>query len=198
MHVEIHYLPSLEYVSLLVRSPKICFEVEENFPKQTFRNRALILGANGVERLTVPVVHFSGEKTKTKDIQVDYSQNWIKQHTGAIQAAYGNAPFYEYFEPYLQQIFAKKSKFLVDLNIDLLRFVYRILDQPLDCEKTVEFGQFEGMSYWDQVSAKKEWTNRSILINRPYRQCFGADFVPNLSVLDLLMNHGKESLAFLK
>lgn len=198
MHVEIHYLPSLEYISLLVQSPKICFEVEENFPKQTFRNRALILGANGVERLSVPVVHLSGEKTKTKDIQIDYSQNWIKQHTGAIQAAYGNAPFYEYFEPYLQQIFAKKSKFLVDLNIDLLRFVFRILDQTFDFEKTVEFGQFDGASYWDQVSAKKDWTNRSILINRPYRQCFGTEFVPNLSILDLLMNHGKESLVFLK
>lgn len=198
MHVEIHYLPSLEYLTLLVQSPKICFEVEENFPKQTFRNRALILGANGVERLTVPVVHFSGVKTKTKDIQIDYSQNWIKQHAGAIQAAYGNAPFYEYFEPYLNQIFAKKSKFLVDLNIDLLRFVYRILDQTFDYEKTVEFGQFEGESYWDQVSAKEDWTNRSILLNRPYRQCFGTEFVPNLSILDLLMNHGKESLAFLK
>jgi hypothetical protein len=198
MHIEIHYLPSLEYMTILLQNPSLLFEVEENFPKQTYRNRCLILGANGVERLSVPIVHLSGEKTKTKDTKIDYSQNWIKQHQGAIRAAYGNAPYYEYFEPYLSQIFAKKRFFLVDLNIDLLSFVYRILDVPLVYKNTNEFGVFEGLSEYDQISAKKDWQERSIYQNRSYRQCFGQEFVPNLSILDLLMNHGKESLNFLK
>jgi hypothetical protein len=185
-------------MTVLLQHPAILFEVEENFPKQTYRNRCLILGANGVERLTVPVIHASGLKTKTKDTKIDYSQNWVKQHQGAIQAAYGNAPYYEYFEPYLHQIFVKKRFFLVDLNIDLLSFVYRILDVPLIHEKTQEFGVYEGASKYDQISAKKEWTTRSIYQCRSYRQCFGMEFVPNLSILDLLMNHGKESLTFLR
>lgn len=198
MHIETHYLPSLEYMTVLLQQPSLLFEVEENFPKQTYRNRCLILGANGVERLTVPVIHTSGEKTKTKDTRIDYTQNWMKQHQGAIQAAYGNAPYYEYFEPYLRQIFAKKRFFLVDLNIDLLSFVYRILDVPLVFEKTQEFGVYDGDSEYDQISAKKDWTTRSFYQNKSYRQCFGAEFVSNLSILDLLMNHGKESLTFLK
>jgi hypothetical protein len=198
MHIETHYLPSLEYMSLLLQHPALLFEVEENFPKQTYRNRCLILGANGVERLTVPVIHISGQKTKTKDTKIDYSQNWVKQHQGAFQAAYGNAPYYEYFEPYLSQIFAKKRFFLVDLNIDLLSFVYRILEVPLVYEKTQEFGVYEGLSEYDRISAKKDWQNRSIYQNRAYRQCFGHEFIPNLSILDLLMNHGKESLIFLR
>lgn len=198
MHIETHYLPSLEYMTVLLQQPSVLFEVEENFPKQTYRNRCMILGANGVERLTVPVIHTSGEKTKTKDTKIDYSQNWMKQHQGAIQAAYGNAPYYEYFEPYLRQIFAKKRFFLVDLNIDLLGFVYRILDTPLVFEKTQEFGVFEGVSAYDQLSAKKNWTERPFYTNRSYRQCFGTEFVPNLSIIDVLMNHGKESLTFLK
>ncbi len=185
-------------MTILLQNPSLLFEVEENFPKQTYRNRCLILGANGVERLSVPVVHLSGEKTKTKDTKIDYSQNWIKQHQGAIRAAYGNAPYFEYFEPYLNQIFAKKRFFLVDLNIDLLSFVYRILDVPLVYKNTNEFGVFEGLSEYDQISAKKDWQERSIYQNRSYRQCFGQEFVPNLSILDLLMNHGKESLNFLK
>ena len=198
MHIEIHYLPSLEYMTILLQNPSLLFEVEENFPKQTYRNRCLILGANGVERLSVPVIHLSGEKNKTKDTKIDYSQNWVKQHQGAIQAAYGNAPYYEYFEPYLSQIFAKKRFFLVDLNIDLLSFVYRILEVPLVYEKTQEFGVYEGLSEYDQISAKKDWQERSIYPDRAYRQCFGHEFVPNLSILDLLMNHGKESLIFLR
>lgn len=198
MHIETHYLPSLEYMSVLIQNPALTFEVEENFPKQTYRNRCLILGANGVERLTVPVIHTSGVKTKTKDIKIDYSQNWVKQHQGAIQAAYGNAPYYEFFEPYLSQIFAKKRFFLVDLNIELLSFVYRILDEPLVYDKTEEFGEFTGISCFDQLSAKKDWSERSFYQSRAYRQCFGDEFVPNLSIIDLLMNHGKESLIYLK
>ena len=197
MHIETHYLPSLEYMSLLLQHTSLLFEVEENFPKQTYRNRCLILGANGVERLTVPVIHTSGQKTKTKDTKIDYSQNWVKQHQGAFQAAYGNAPYYEYFEPYLDQIFAKKRFFLVDLNIDLLSFVYRILDVPLIYEKTQEFGVNNETSEYDQISAKKDWTTRPIYQSRSYRQRFGTEFLTNLSILDLLMNHGKESLTFL-
>jgi hypothetical protein len=198
MHIELHYLPSLEYMSLLLQNPDLVFEVEENFPKQTYRNRCLILGANGVERLTIPVVHVSGQKIKAKDIQIDYSQNWMKQHLGAIQAAYGNAPYYEYFEPYLSQIFARKRNFLVDLNIELLTFVYRILDAPFEYDKTEVFGEFDDKSYFNEINAKKDWTERLIYFNRSYRQCFGSEFVPNLSIIDLLMNHGKESLTFLK
>lgn len=198
MHIEIHYLPSLEYMTILLQNPSLLFEVEENFPKQTYRNRCLIVGANGVERLSVPVVHSSGEKIKMKDTKIDYTQNWVKQHQGALQAAYGNAPFYEYFEPYLRQIFARKRFFLVDLNIDLLSLVYRILDVPLVFEKTQEFGVFEGSSKYDQISAKKDWQDRSFYQIQEYRQCFGKEFIPNLSIIDLLMNHGKESLHFLK
>ena len=79
-----------------------------------------------------------------------------------------------------------------------MSFVYRILDVSLVYEKTQEFGVYTGDSKYDQISAKKEWTTRSIYQNRSYRQCFGTEFVPNLSILDLLMNHGKESLTFLK
>ena len=79
-----------------------------------------------------------------------------------------------------------------------MSFAYRILDVPLVYDKTEEFGVHSESSEYDTISAKKDWTTRSIYQNRSYRQCFGTEFVPNLSILDLLMNHGKESLTFLK
>jgi hypothetical protein len=57
MHIEIHYLPSIEYMALIYAASEVQFEVYENFPKQTFRNRTRILGANGVETLTIPIKH---------------------------------------------------------------------------------------------------------------------------------------------
>ena len=111
MHIEIQYLPCLEYVSLLIHSNHVEFKVMENFPKQTFRNRTYLLGANGIECLTVPTIHISGQKVLTKDIRIDYFQDWERRHMGAIRAGYGKAPFFEYFEPYISDIFAKKINF---------------------------------------------------------------------------------------
>jgi len=193
MHIEIHYLPSIEYMALAYADSGIQFEVFEHFPKQTFRNRTRILGANGIETLTVPIVHRHGSKQLTKDVQVDYSQDWIRRHQGAIQAAYGNAPFYEHFEPFIQQIFAKKSKFLVDLNIHYFNFLTKVLGKTLPHSFTEEFLNQGGVSKWNQLHAKENWDNRLNYKNTPYRQCFGSTFEPNLSVLDLVMNHGNES-----
>jgi hypothetical protein len=193
MHLEIHYLPCLEYMSLLVHSSHVDFEVMENFPKQTYRNRTYLLGANGVECLTVPTLHLSEKKILMKDIQIDYQQDWQRRHLGAIQAGYGKAPFYEYFEPDIRDIFAKKNKFLVDLNIDLIRLIMKILNADLSYSFTDQFHSKSSLSYWNQIKAKQDWHLRSNVKVIPYRQCFGDSFVPNLSILDLLMNHGRES-----
>ena len=193
MHIEIHYLPCLEYVSLLIHSNHVEFEVMENFPKQTFRNRTYLLGANGMECLTVPTIHISGQKVLTKDIRIDYFQDWERRHMGAIRAGYGKAPFFEYFEPYISDIFAKKNKFLVDLNIDFIQLIMKILNVDFTYTLTDQFCSTITLSHWNQINAKQDWQLRTNFNSIPYRQCFGESFVPNLSILDLLMNHGKES-----
>ena len=71
MHIDIHYLPSLEYCSLIFSEATIEFEVFENFPKQTYRNRSYILGANGVELLSIPIIQGEIGKQLTKDVQID-------------------------------------------------------------------------------------------------------------------------------
>lgn len=193
MHIEIQYLPCLEYVSLLVHSNHVKFEVMENFPKQTFRNRTYLLGANGMEYLTVPTLHVSGQKALTKDIKIDYFQDWQRRHMGAIRAGYGKSPFFEHFEPYITDIFAKKNKFLVDLNIDFIQLIMKILNVEFSYTFTDQFCSTNVLSYWNQINAKQDWQLRTNFKSIPYRQCFGDSFVPNLSILDLLMNHGKES-----
>lgn len=193
MRIEIHYLPSIEYMALVYAASEVQFEVFENFPKQTFRNRTRILGANGIETLTVPILHASGGKQLTKDVQIDYGQDWIRRHKGAIKAAYGNAPFYEHFEPFIQQIFAKKTKYLVDLNIHYFTFLTKVLGKTIPHSLTDTFAQDAVDSRWNQLLAKESWEERSNYKVIPYRQCFGDHFEPNLSVLDLVMNHGNES-----
>ena len=198
MHIDIQYLPSLEYCALVFAEPHIQFEVFENFPKQTYRNRSYILGANGIELLSIPIVQSSEGKQFTKDVQIDYSQDWVRRHKGAIQAAYGKSPFFEHVEPFIDQIFAKKSKFLVDLNIQFLNTIARFLQKKPQFSFTESFIESDENSYWNVIDSKKEFTNRDIYVPVAYRQCFGTEFVPNLSVLDLIMNYGIESREILQ
>ena len=193
MHIDIHYLPSVEYCALLFSQPSILFEVNENFPKQTYRNRSYILGANGIELLSIPVINSASGKQLTKDVQIDYSQDWIRRHRGAMQAAYGKAPYFEHVYPFIEQIFAKKSKFLVDLNIQFLNVIARFLQKKPAFSFTESFQSGCEGSYWNVIDSKKEYSSRNIYVPVAYRQCFGTEFVANLSVLDLIMNYGIES-----
>jgi hypothetical protein len=192
MHIELHYLPSIEYFTLINLSSKIEFEIQENFIKQSYRNRTQILGANGIEVLTVPITHTSGQKQLTKDVKIDYSQDWMRRHIGGIRAAYGKAAYFEYFEPLILNIYAKKNIFLVDLNIDFLNLICKISGTTLNFSFTKSFKDSELGSYYDLISPKQDWVHRGFYVKYPYRQCFGNEFIPNLSVLDVLMNHGRE------
>jgi len=193
MHIEIHYLPSIQYISLLLKQEKVCFEVFENYPKQTYRNRAKILTANGVENIIVPTMHQSGHKIFTKDVRIDYSQNWQKQHLGALQAAYGKSAFYEYFMPLFLDVYQKKSKFLLDLNIDLLLTIFKIIGKRVDFCYSDTF-ESDGANWFNRITPKKE-----LIVKHKfnYRQCFGTEFVGDLSVIDLLMNEGRDAVSIL-
>jgi len=194
MHIELHYLPSIEYISLILQKEEIIFEIFENFPKQTFRNRCEILTSNGKLTLIIPQVHQHGIKTLTKDIQIDYSQNWQKQHLGAFQAAYGKSAYYEYFAPYLWNIFSKKQKFLVDLNIELLELIFKFLGSSCQFKFSSDFESKDSI-YYNLIHPKVQKINVS---DYSYQQCFGMEFVESLSVVDLVMNRGRDSLSILK
>ena len=97
-----------------------------------------------------------------KDVQIDYSQDWIRRHRGAIQAAYGKAPFFEHVEPFIEQIFAKKSKFLVDLNIQFLNTIARFLQKKPQFILTDSFQEMPSMSYWNVITPKVDFNSRDI------------------------------------
>ncbi|MEY2793884.1 MAG: hypothetical protein RJA76_1876 [Bacteroidota bacterium] len=190
MHIEIHYLPSIEYISLLNRSNGIIFEQFDSFTKQTYRNRCTILTANGVQNLVVPIQHGSGQKIQVKDIQIDYSQGWQRQHIGAIQSSYGKSAYFEHFAPLFFDVYQKKSKYLLDLNIEFIDLVNKILGLNFTYNLSNDFLSEQSI-YFNLISPKKVLKLKN---KYQYRQCFGSEFVGGLSVLDLLMNCGREGI----
>lgn len=200
MKLEIHYLPSIEYFSILYNfSGEIEFEVNENYSKQSYRNRSRILTANGPFDLIVPIIHNNGRKQLMKDVKINYEENWLKQHLGAISAAYSKSAFFDYFFPEILDIYNKKIKFLSELNIEFIELFGRLLGTPIIFQLTEDFELSQDDKFYNIIHPKRpeNWTNGKIVGDYHYFQCFGNEFSPNLSILDLLMNQGRDSLKIL-
>ena len=122
-----YFSPISQYMAI-ANADEVMFEVEDNFQKQTYRNRCYIYGPNGKQLLNIPVKHLSGaHKKKSKDTRIDYSAPWQIQHLKSLKIAYRNSPFYEFYEDDLAPILSKKHTFLLDLNIDTYLFITCLL-----------------------------------------------------------------------
>jgi hypothetical protein len=193
------YFPSISHFVAMAQSEEITFEIEDNFQKQTNRNRTYIYSPNGIQLLNIPVKHSKLSHQKTKDIQIENDFDWQKQHFKSLEAAYRSSPFFEYFEDDIRPIFEKKHNFLLDLNFETFDFITKSMRFKLDYKTTVE--------YLHEVDANKV-TDFRFLANgkkdtsefESYTQVFDDKygFINNLSVLDLLFNEGKFALDYLK
>lgn len=193
------YFPSISHFAALAQSENTVFEIEDNFQKQTNRNRTYIYSPNGLQLLNIPVKHSKESYQKTKDIQIETDSDWQKQHFKSLEAAYRSSPFFEFFEDDLRPIFEKKHVFLLDLNFQILEIVSKCLRMKLEYTTTKEyFHEVDTNEFKDfraLVNGKKDSSSFE-----SYTQVFDDKygFINNLSVLDLLFNEGKYALDYLK
>ena len=87
------YFPPAEYFSLIAGTNRAIIEKHENYVKQTYRNRCVILGANGPLVLIVPVLRGSFHRTALRDLRIDNTRRWRETHLRGITSAYAAAPY---------------------------------------------------------------------------------------------------------
>jgi len=112
----------VDYFQTLIRSQNPIIDLGEHFIKQTYRNRYEIAGPNGIERLIIPLEKGKNQKMAMHEVKISYAENWVNQHKKAIQTAYGNTPYYEYYGPEINSILEKRPEYLVDLSLELLNW----------------------------------------------------------------------------
>lgn len=198
MNILLHptYFPSISHYATMIQANSITFEVEDNFQKQTNRNRMYIYSPNGLQMLNIPVKHIKGNRQKFKDIRIENSFNWQKNHFKSLEAAYRTSPYFEYFEDDLVSIFNKKQEFMMDLNFQIFEIINNCLGIKLAYIQTSEyFHETNLKDFRILVNGKKD-----SFINEPYTQVFEEKhhFLPNLSILDLLFNEGRHAVDYLQ
>jgi hypothetical protein len=179
------YFPSLAYLRAVFQSGEMELDLHEYFVKQSIRTRAEILSANGVIQLNVPIEHSESGKQTMREVKIDHSKHWQSEHWRAITSAYANAPYFEHYAHDLQGIFAMQPIYVHELNALILDW----LNDALALDIKIKMSE----AYTGQTSGqKKEWLGRAENATTAYQQVFGykTAFVPNLSILDGLMNEG--------
>lgn len=195
--IELHYLPSVAFFSMLQNTENVIIEAQEHYQKQSYRNRCNILTANGIDTLTVPVLH-SSLHIPIKDVRLDNSQVWLVRHWRAIVTAYSNAPFFDYFAPYFEDVYKKNHTFLFDLNWQLLTVCLKLTKINPTISQTEIYDKNVNNDFRSLIHPKKAIPDVIAKKIIPYKQNFGNEFVPNLSIIDLLMCQGGQAKSFLK
>jgi hypothetical protein len=191
------YLPPVEYFSLISHVDEILIEREENYTKQSYRNRCYILAPHGPQLLSVPVYSRSEHKIPIKEIRIDYSKRWQQVHLRALAASYNSSPYFQFYFENIERIILKKPAFLIDLNMELTVAILRMLNIDIKSSFTTGYTP-EGKAENDfryTLSPKKE----SKFICKEYLQVFSVDnqFVQGLSIIDLIFNTGPEAVNYL-
>lgn len=190
--------PVIQYVAMSVYKD-VVFEKQDNFQKQTYRNRCYIYGANGKQLLSVPIIHTkSTERQKTKDVKIDNSFSWQKIFIKSLESSYRSSPYFEFYEDEIMQVFEKRYTYLLDLNLH----AHEIMSACLELENSISFSE----TYHKEDSTHLDYrffANAKKQPNYPltsYTQVFDDKhgFIPNLSILDLLFHEGTNALNYLE
>ena len=195
------YFPAILSYGLMTSGDKILFEVSDFYEKQTYRNRMYIQSANARQMLSVQVKHtHSDGKQLYKDVQVSNDFDWQKLHWRSLETAYRTSPYFEFYEDDLIPLFEKKYKFLVDLNLES----FQLINDLLDLEMSYEFTENYQKNYDNTTDLRflKNAKKQPAIVNKfpPYTQMFldRHDFMPNLSILDLLFMEGPNTVSYLE
>ena len=195
------YFGPVQWYQKLNQSDCCLIERHDHFVKQTYRNRCVIATTSGLQALTVPIERYEGAHCEMRDIRISDHGSWRHLHWNALQSAYGESPFFEFYADDLRPFFERRWKFLFDFNTAITRKMCELLDIHPQIAFTEAYAsaEEEGVTDFRDVIRPKHPLPDDGFRPRRYYQVYEQKhgFQPNLSILDLLFNEGPEAVLYL-
>ena len=171
---------------------------ERRLPLRHSHHRYRIDGPNGVQTLTVPLVGSTNNMaTPLRDVLISEHGDWRRLHWGALYSAYGRSPYFDYVADDLYRVIYGQQRYLHEFNEQLHRVIVDFMDLPLvtrclSKDDDLDEGGVEDLR--GLIGMKKADTLP--ITDVPYYQMWTASsgFCPDLSILDLMMNMGREGI----
>jgi hypothetical protein len=226
MIVSIHqpnYLPWLGYFDKIARSDVFVLLDDVQLVRgKSFTIRNRVKTSNGVTWLTVPVVNKSEQKT-IKDNLIVQDGKWQKTHWKTIELSYRKSAYFNRYETMFGQVYQSPWENLSKMNTALIKIVKEQMGISTKLVLSSEIGISETgaekiLSILKALKADKYITGEGegskryireedfkangieLVFQRfqhpTYHQLWG-DFIPGLSIIDLLFNEGEKSLPIL-
>jgi len=220
------YIPWLGYFDKIAKSDCFVFLDDVQYKPREYQNRNKIRTSTGDTWLTVPVISKGLGRQKISDVAIDNELDWCKQHLMSIKSCYGHAEFFGDYFPFFENTYAQEWEKLSDLNLRIINFVLKELavttplyfESKLDIIKTktdriIEIcKKMNADTYLSGSGGRKyleegKFSEAGIKLiyqeyaHPVYRQLFmnkNSDFIPHMSIIDLLFNEGRGSLKILK
>lgn len=195
--IDNHYFPCASLVRMSFSYSYIKIEACESYQKNSFRNRCIIAGSNGLMNLSVPLEKGRDQKAAYRDIRIAYQDNWQVQHWRSIVSCYRRAPYFEYYAEPVEAILQKRFDFLFDLNMEVMEWLQQALKIPAAISLTDTYladyagtGTTDFRNHWTPGNYRQEADSLP-----RYFQLFEdrIGFQPNLSILDVLFCTGPKA-----
>lgn len=194
------YFGPITHFAEVVNAEKLWFENDDNYQKQTYRNRMYIYGANGKLLLNIPIKHLNSpgvkQHQKYRDVRMEKDFDWQKQHWKSLKSGYQTSPFFEFYEDDLAPLYHSDFEFLMDFNYSCFQKLCECLQLDIPYEKTSEY-----IKEPQDKNDRRDLINAKVDIEIPeYTQVFQEKkgFLSNLSILDLMFSEGPNTINYLR
>jgi len=217
---QLHYVPWLRYFEKIESCDSFIVLDDIQYSKNGWQNRNRIKSKSGPLLLTVPV-HAPLGKTLDR-IEICNDTPWQRKHWNAIEQSYTRAPYFAEYAAFLEDVYQRDWRMLNDLNGYLFEFFINALSIDTEIHFSSQLGvpgtaterlanlieAVGGDAYYSGAYALDAYLDADVLRERGirlelqrwsppvYPQMHG-EFVPDLSILDLLFNCGADSLSVL-
>ena len=218
------YLPWIGFFDLIDQSDIFVFLDSVQFTRRSWQQRNRIKTSQGELMLTVPVLTKGARDQVIKDARVDFQSGFANDHLKAMRFAYAKSPHFADVFSQLEKVYAQNFTVLGELNMALIRFFCGYLnlgekkflkssDLKVDgtkVDRLVKIAQVVGGTLYLSAAGSKDYIDENNLFNGSgvelsyhqyehpkYRQLHG-EFLPYMSIVDLLFNEGPDSLAIVR
>ena len=168
---------------------------ERRLPLRHSHHRYRIDGPNGVQTLTVPLVGATNNMmTPLRDVLISEHGDWRRLHWGALFSAYGRSPYFDYVADDLSRVINGSQRYLYEFNAQMHSVIVDFMDLPLATHYMTGEQELQSDGVCDlrgRIGMKKP--DALPIDDVPYYQMWN-HFSPGLSILDLMMNLGREGI----